>query len=319
MDNRGFANKLVHQWDNLPPLEGVRVFVAVADTRNFRGAAKALKVPKSTVSRRLAELEQQLGFQLLQRTTRQVALTEAGESFYRQVAPALALICDAHRELIDAQQTPSGLLKITATPGLGERGLSETLIGFLREYPQVRLQLDLLDRHVDLVGEGYDAAFRVGALPDSTLVARPLSYGSAVYCASPGYLKRRGRPLRPEDIAKHDCIVFSGVQRTGRWVFRRGKRTVEVPVRGRLVVNSFQVACDAACADLGICWLPRAAARAALEKRALVTVLDEFALPPIPMQLVYPSARLMSPKVRAFVNWVQTNLKLPSSIDGAPA
>ncbi len=311
VDNKRLRTRLTHSWDNVAELDGVRVFAAVAELRNFRSAAKSLGVPRSTVSRRLAQLEERLGQRLLQRTTRVVALTDVGEAYLAQVAPALLAITEASRAMLDAQAVPRGVLKLTAPPFLAERVLGGVLNGFLARYPDVRLELELTDRYVDLVAEGYDVAFRAGLLPDSTLIARPLGSATTRCYASDGYLRARGRPEVPADLAAHDAVVFSGFTGGPLWSFVVRKKTVDVKLRARVLVNSILVACDAAVAGLGIARLPELVAQPHCRAGQLVEVLGGFVAPARPLNLVYPSGRHLSPRVRAFIDYVTAELRLP--------
>jgi DNA-binding transcriptional LysR family regulator len=309
MDKPRSRNALVSSWDSLPDLEGIRVFATVAELKSFRGAALALRVPRSTVSRRLANLESQLETRLLQRTTRHMSLTAAGAAFLKHISPALSSLGDAGRAVLDAHAEPRGLLRLTATPGMAEL-LGDVLMELLERYPQLHLEVDFTDRAVDLVAEGYDIALRSGALSDSSLITRPLSRGISGYYASRGYLKEHGRPKRPGDLAQHACIVFSGSPRGARWRFRIGKREQDVPVTGRLVANSLALARFAAVRGHGITWQPEVLARENLTDGSLVPVLADFWPPAVPIQLVYPSARHLAPQVRAAIDLLTAALKV---------
>lgn len=309
MDNPRVRRSLVNQWDNLGELEAVRVFAAVADFKGFRAAAEALRIPRSTVSRRLATLEAALDTRLLQRTTRQVNLTDAGEAFLAKVTPALATIADAGRTVLDARGEPRGLLRVTANALMAER-VSGILFDLLNRHPQIRLELDFSDRRVDLVAEGYDIAIRPGTLEDSSLIARSLGHGVGGYFASPAYLKRRGRPKLPRELGEHDCLVFSGSSRAERWQFRRNNRTEEISVKKRIVANSLSVMRLAALAGHGIAWIPGGYASAEVARGKLVPVLEEFWPPPVPVQLLYPTSRHLAPQVRAAVELLLERLTI---------
>jgi DNA-binding transcriptional LysR family regulator len=311
MDNSRSRRTLVNRWDNLAELEAVRVFAAVAELKSFRGAAAALGLPRSTVSRRLATLETALEARLLQRTTRQVSLTDAGEAFLTQVAPALAVIADAGRTVLDARAEPRGLLRVTATASMAE-GVGAILLELVDRYPDVRLELDFTDRQVDLVAEGYDIAIRPGVLADSSLISRPLGHGAGGYFASPAYLKRRGKPKQPRDLADHDCIVFSGSTRRERWKFQHGKRTEEVTVKKRIVANALSVVRLAALAGHGIAWMPGTVADPEVARGKLVPVLQKHWPAPMPVQLLYPTSRHLAPQVRAAVELLLARFTLPN-------
>jgi len=310
MEHSRSRRPLVSYLDSPIQLDAVRVFAAIAELKSFRGAANALRLPRSTISRRLAELETALETRLLQRTTRHVSLTDAGEAFLTQVGPALAAIADAERTVLDAGSEPRGLLRVTATVSMAEH-VGGILLDLVEQYPQIRLELEFTDRHVDLVAEGYDIAIRSGALADSSLIARPLGTGSSGYFASPTYLKRRGRPKLPSELAKHDCIVFSGSSRGERWRFQHKQRTEEVTVRKRIVANALVIVRQAAIAGHGIAWLPGPYVSAELARGKLVPVLADRWPPPVPMHLVYPSARHLAPQVRVALELLRERFTLP--------
>lgn len=308
MDNARAKRTLANRWDSLAELEAVRVFAAVAELRSFRGAANALRIPRSTVSRRIAELETAIETRLLQRTTRQVSLTEAGDAFLTQVTPALGMIADAGRTMLDARAAPRGALRVTAPAATVER-IGGILLELLARYPEIRLELDFSDRHVDLIGEGFDIAVRPGALADSSLVVRPLGTGGNGYYASRAYLKAHGEPKQPRDLANHACIVFTGTSRGGRWLFQTGKRREEVAVPRTIVCNDLGLVRLAAIAGHGIAWLPEPLASAALARKQLVPVLEHAWPAPTPLQIVYPSARHLAPQVRVAVELLVERLK----------
>lgn len=300
MDNNRTRRALAHRWDSVPSLETIRVFAAVAELRSFRGAGAALGLPRSTVSRRLADLEASLGTRLLQRTTRQVSLTGAGELFLADIAPALQQLGDASRRIVDSKSEPHGLIRMTATMSMAER-VSAILFDLLDEYPDLRLELEFTDRQVDLVAEGFDLALRAGKLGDSSLVAKQLSPGRHGYFASQRYLDAHPRLTHPSQLVDHACVVFTGLSRGSRWAFEIDGKQVDVPVRGRVVGNSVSVTRLAAVRGFGISWLPEVVGAIDVNKGLLVPVLKKFWLPPVPIQLVYPSARMLAPQVRVAI------------------
>ncbi len=294
--------------DTLPDLNALQVFSAVVDAQGFRGAARALGLPKSTVSRKLADLEAHLGLRLLQRTTRKVALTDAGEAFYRQCAPALAALVEAQKSLVETQAAPRGQLRITAPQSFAELFLGPVLEQYYRQYPEVRVTLDLTDRYVDLISEGFDLALRAGELPDSSLVARAIggpeaqASGRFRCFASPAYLAARGMPRIPRDLVTHDCIIYGANERGAKWTFIVRRRRLLLPVKPRIACNSFFLLLDAAIAGHGIVRMPSFFAAEAEAKGKLIAVLDDLAVPPSPMHAVYPSSRNVAPRVRAFLD-----------------
>ena len=295
------------RWNTLPDLEGVRVFVAVAERRSFRGAAVALGLPRSTISRKLSTLEGMLGTRLLQRTTRQVSLTTAGESFLAEVAPALGTIGDAGQRLLDPHGEPRGLVRMTAPAGVAE-WVGAIMLELVGRYAQIRVELDFSERRVDLIAEGFDLALRAGKLEDSSLIARPVAHGENGYYASPGYLKGR-RLSHPGDLAEHSLIIYSGRSRGLRWEFLVGKSLVELPVRGRIVVSSLAAAEMAAERGHGITWLPTPFGTRQVREGTLVPVLRKYWPPPLPVQLIYPSGRYLAPQVRVAIELLAARLK----------
>ena len=263
-------------------------------------------MPKSNVSRRLAELEAQLGARLLQRTTRTLSLTDAGRAFHLHAAAAVAALHDAERAVHDLEGEPRGTLRVTAPANFSMLFMPTLIAKFMQLYPELNLLVDFTDRAVDLVHEGYDVAVRAGPLADSSLVGVSLLGSSFVALASPDYLKAHGTPKTPEDLRNHACIVF-GVTREGKWLFKQNTKpnakSVHVPVRGRLAANSFFVAREAAVAGLGIACIPELLAQKAVSEGRLKVVLKSHAPPAAPLHIVYPSHRHLSPKVRVFVDF----------------
>jgi len=220
------------------PISTPAIFVRVVERGSIRGAARALAIPKSNVSRRLAELEAHLGVRLLQRTTRRLSLTDAGTTYYRGASAAIATLDDAERDVRALQSEPRGLLRVTAPNNFGREFLTPIALRFMRTHPAVEVSLALTDRMVDLVEEGFDLAVRAGPLPDSTLVAHKLGATTFVTVASERYLVANGRPRKPEDLARHECLLHGDSHRA-TWRFRRGRASLDVRVRGRFACTSF--------------------------------------------------------------------------------
>lgn len=291
-------------------LAAVAVFVRVAETSSFRGAADALGVPRSTVSRRVAALERQLGTRLLRRTTRKVSLTDAGAAFLRSCQPALGALDEAARAVSSTSVEARGRLRVTAAVTFGERFFGPVIDEYLCANPHAELDVLLTDRHVDLVQEGFDLAFRTGKVGDDSLVARELGRAQARCFASPTYLASRKKPQRPADLDGHDCIVYPPLAPAGSWAFRVKGRTVHTRVRGRLVVNSLPLSLDAALRGVGIARIPMPFAKDAVRSGALVEVLAPYAPAPTPVLVAYPSGVLTPPRVRAFVELALQHLEL---------
>lgn len=292
-------------------LNAVAIFLKVVELKSFRAAARALGVPKSTVSMKVSQLEDQLGARLLERTTRTLRLTDAGSAYRRQVEPALDALREAERAITDLQARPTGRLRITTAVEFGQNdpALADVLAEYMRRYPTVEVQVELLDRRVDLIEEGFDLAIRSGPLEDSTLIGRRIAGRGAfrVY-ASPGYLRRRGEPRTPEELADHDCMVMTSQSQPTRWAFRGKRKPVTVEVRPRVAVNGFLVLRALAVAGLGLTRLPEFIGAPARKAGTLRTVLDDFTLPPTSWHAVYPSARNLSPKVRSFIELLEERL-----------
>jgi DNA-binding transcriptional LysR family regulator len=293
-------------------LNAVAAFVKVVDAKTFRAAARALGVPKSTISLKVAQLEDRLGVRLLERTTRTLRLTDAGGAYYRHVAPALEALGDADQVMTDLQAQPSGRLRLTAPVETGYLRLGPIIAEYMRRHPAVQVEVDLTNRRVDLIEEGFDLAIRAGALPDSSLIARRL--GGTHYLrlyASPAYLRQYRAPRRPEDLSGHRVLCLN--QQNVIWHFRRKRRVVQVKVNPHAVANSLFVLRDLAAAGLGIARLPELVGKLTSRGGELRTVLDDYCPAEDATSVVYPSARNLSPKVRAFIevleqSWEDTPL-----------
>lgn len=281
------------------------VFTAVMDAGSFAGAAPGLGMTPSGVSRRISRLEARLGVRLLNRTTRKISLTEAGARFHQRALQITAEIEDAEREAAELQATPRGRLRITAGNAYGSYRLMPLIPDFLAAYPEIEVELTLLDRLVDLVGEGFDIAFRSGEVPDSSLMARRLPDVQIATCAAPAYLARHGTPKRPEDLTEHNCLIHMiGERRLDRWVFGDDEDPLTVLVSGSLQANNLEILYRAAIAGLGIVRAPKLSMMAAIHDGRLVMILPDHGLGSSrPMRMMYPTNRQLSPKVRAFIDF----------------
>jgi DNA-binding transcriptional LysR family regulator len=289
-------------------LEDMRLFAKVAETQSFTAAARALGMPKQTVSRRIAELERALDVQLLHRTTRALRLTDVGAAYAERCAVLVRLAEEANRAVTDARQIPRGVLRVTADPVFGEAFVSELVIDYTRRWPEVRTEVVLTRRHVDLVEEGFDIAFRVGRLDKTALSAIQLGPARVHYCASPEYLTRHGTPRRPAELVKHECIVVSSDPTAVRWPFRGARGELLVPVSGRLAVNSFAMARAAALAGLGITIFPEFACTEDIRRGRLVSVLADHVGQVGAVWLVHKTSRYLTPRVRMFVDLAVSRL-----------
>ena len=289
-------------------LHELEVFVAVADAGGLARAGARLRISPPAVTRAVASLEARLGARLFNRTTRRVSLTEAGARFLAHTRRLLGELGDAEREALGEDAEPAGRLSVTASATFGRATLAPIVRAFLAQQPRVTASLLLLDRVVDLVEEGIDVAVRIGQLPDSSLVARRVGEVRRVLVASPRYLARHGRPAAPAELKRHALIAFTGLMPTREWRFGEGRSAVHVGVAPRLEVNDASAAIAAAEAGEGITIALSYMVAAAVAGGRLATLLDGFMPPPAPVQLVYPHARLMAPKLRAFVDFAAPRL-----------
>lgn len=291
-------------------LNSVVVLLRVAEAGSFTVAAARLDMPKSTVSRKVAELEASLGTQLIRRTTRKLALTDAGAAFVEQAEAAMALLDAAQMAVSELQREPRGRLRVTATPQMGQRFLAPLVVEFMEQYPAVQVTLHLTDRHVDLLSERFDVALRAGVLPDSSLVAHRVALGSVSLVASPRYLAARGTPQTPSDLATHDLLLFAsaGGQARRVWTLGRGDAAREVAVSGRLVADDWSVLTQAAVRGLGIARVPNILMQDELRRGDVVTVLDDFASEDMPLNLVHLGGRYVTSRTRAFIDFVRPRL-----------
>ncbi len=287
-------------------LNEIVVFARVVQAGSFTGAARALDLPKSTVSRKVTALEERLGARLLQRTTRKLSLTEAGRAYYEHSARVVGEVEEAERAVGNLQDAPRGLLRLT-TP-LNFDFVAPVATEFLARHPDVQLEIVCTDRVAGLVEEGFDLAIRAGRLADSTLIGRRLASLRSYLVASPAYLGERGRPRSPDDLVRHSCLLFSGGSVRGAWRLLREGRKIEVALRARLVVNDFDLLYEAAVAGLGIAMVPEHRCLNDLRRGRLERVLPRWSSPETALHAVYPSTRHLSPAMKAFLDHLQARL-----------
>jgi len=283
-------------------LDAMAAFIAVCDANGFAAAARRLRVSPSVVTRQVASLEQRLGARLLQRTTRSIGLTETGQRFLERARKIVADLGEAERAAQDERAAPSGTLAVAAPVLFGRMHVAPALSRFMQKFPHVNADLQLSDRIVNLIEDGIDVAVRIGHLPDSALIVRRLGETRSVVVASPAYLRKRGRPKHPDDLARFDTIAFRGIVPTADWRFVAEGRELSVRVAPRLVTNSGDAAVGYAIEGGGLALALSYQVRDAIAQGALIEVLSPFSPPPLPIQAVYPSSRLLSNKVRAFVD-----------------
>ena len=285
-------------------IDAMQVFVAVADLEGFAPAARKLGLSPSGVTRLIAALEERLGARLLQRTTRSVALTDAGQRYLARARRILADIEEAEASIQDERTRPSGRLVVSAPIGFGRLHVSAVISKYLKRYPEVSGELRLTDRMINLIEDGVDLAVRIGHLADSSLVARQVGEMRRIVVGSPGYLKAHGEPKTPEAISSHQTIQFGATTASPDWRFvRDGKEFRFAPVP-RLTTNSADAAIQYAVAGGGLTRVLAYQAADAVKRGQLRIVLAKFEQPPFPVHVVYPTSRLLSAKVRAFIDLV---------------
>jgi len=285
-------------------IDAMQAFVAVADLQGFAPAARKLGLSPSALTRLVAALEDRLGARLLQRTTRQVTLTDAGARYLDRARRILADVEEAEAAAEGERTRPSGRLVVSAPVGFGRLHVSPVMSAYLKRHGEVAVELRLEDRVINLVEDGVDLAVRIGHLPDSSLVARQVGDMPRIVVASPDYLARRGEPNTPAAIAAHETIQFGATAAPPDWRFVEDGREVRVASTPRFTTNSSDAAIQYAEAGGGLTRVMFYQAAAALKAGRLKIVLAKFEEPPLPIHLVYPTSRLLSAKVRAFVDLV---------------
>jgi DNA-binding transcriptional LysR family regulator len=287
-------------------IASMQAFVQVVDAGSFSGAAKRLNVSPAVVTGHVQSLERRLGVQLLNRTTRKVNLTEVGRSFYERCSRILAEVEEAESLANALQTTPRGTLRLNTSVSLA-RLVTPLINDYVALYPEVNFELIMSDHMVDMVEEGYDLALRTGPLPDSSLKTRRLGMGGMVLCAAPSYIARHGRPERPEDLARHNCLLYVNSHLEGHWNFSGADGEHEVDVGGNLRSNSIEGLRAATLAGLGICLLPLVNVADDLRAGGLVRLLPDYRTAEVVVQAVYPPGHV-SVKVRTFLDFLVERL-----------
>ncbi|MEO6014740.1 MAG: LysR family transcriptional regulator [Devosia sp.] len=280
----------------------IRAFVQVFEAGGFSSAARQHGRSKALLSKYVTDLEDYLGVRLMNRTTRKLSLTEAGESYYREASQLLQQLDDLDASILDQTAAPRGLLRVSAARNFGEMILAPAIFAFLADHPEVQLDLRLEDRFVDLVEEGIDVALRISAAQDSSLIARKIADMRHAVVASPIYLDAHGMPKAPEDLRNHAAIVDTNLQGQANWRFVENGQTLSVHVNGPVRVNSPLSARDAALAGLGVALLPGYLADPMIASGKLMRVLDGYLQTGSSLQAVYPHRRHLAGKVRALID-----------------
>lgn len=287
-------------------IQAMQIFMRVAEAGSFVRAAETLSLPSSTVTSSIKGLEKYLQARLLNRTTRRVSLTPEGVQYLGQCREILALIEHTEASLTESVKRPQGRLRVDMPGGIAQFIVMPNIKDFYRRYPDIYLMLGVSDRQVDLVQEGVDCVVRTGELYNSTLVARPLGRFRWITCASPDYLNEYGIPETPAQLQQHRAIhYFSGsTRRANELHFVRGNETLSVPVNGNAAVNETGLYIKMCLEGFGLAQLAESIVSEHLQKGALVEVLADWRPPSVPVTLLYPHQRFLSPTVRAFADWI---------------
>lgn len=294
----------------IPELE---VFVEVIEHQSFTDAADSLGVSKSFVSKQISRLEDRLGVRLINRTTRQLHLTDAGAAFFDRAKRIIEDIDEAERSVMQLNTQPRGTLRISAPMSFGLQYLSPVLNDFLREHPELSLDLELSDRNVDLIDEGFDLVVRIGDLVDSSFMARKLAPANLLMVASPAYLAEHGEPQKAHDLSNHECMQYTYQASGTNWrLVSPDGQQISVPIRGRLKANNGNVLLDAARRGVGLAIMPDFLCSEDLANGTLVTVLNSWSIGDRAIWALYPHSRHLSAKVRACVDF------MADALDPAP-
>ena len=285
--------------------EEIQVFVHIVNAATMTAAAARLGVATSAVSRRLSELEEQLGVELFHRTTRRLVLTESGQAFYSRCLQILADLEEAVHAVSQAHHELSGRLRVAAPLTFGLMHLGPAIIEFQKQHPQLNVDIDFNDRQVDLIHDGFDVGIRIASLKDSSLIARKIAKVSTVVCASPDYLKQRGRPTKPEELTHHSCLTYGHLDHPSHWLFvnKRGNEHI-VNVNCTMQANNGIFLNNAAIAGLGVVRLPTFIAYDAIAKGDLIPILQDYSVANVNAYAVYPQTRHLSQRVRRFIDFL---------------
>lgn len=290
-------------------LDAMTTFLAVVDTSSFSAASRKLRLPVTTVSRRIAELEAHLRTKLLQRTTRKVTLTDAGATYVSACRQIIEQIEEAERAAGGEYSTPRGALTVTAPLVFGRMHLVPVMADFMAEFAEIQLKCHFNDRVLDMQEERIDLAIRIGPLPDSALRARRIGTIRRVVCASPDYLSRHGEPRTLADLEQHDCVSFHGFDPPGGWLFTAPEGLVAVPIRSRIMFDTIDSVIDAGISGMGLIRVFSYHVRPAVRSGLLREVLSDFAPASLPVHIVHGHHQMVPLKVRAFIDFCAPRLQ----------
>ncbi len=289
-------------------LGAMRAFVRVVQTGSFSAVGRELNTTQATISKKVAALEAKLGVKLLTRSSRDISLTQAGADYYEQTVVVLAELDEVEARVRSQVATPQGTLRVTAPAPFGRLVLAPIIGEFLERYPDIKLDMTLGDRHVDLIAEGVDVAIRARKLEDSSLIARHLFDNPMLLVASPEYVKLHGEPREPADLKRHNCIVYSLLRTGNYWHFTHQGKETSVPVTGTFQSDSGDTNLEVALSRLGITALPIWMVNEHLQSGRLVQLLSDYQADQIPFNAIYPQNRYVPLKVRCFVDFIKDKL-----------
>ena len=282
----------------------LRAFVKVVETGSFAEAGRQLRLSRSAISKYVAELEQNLGVQLLNRTTRHARPNESGQMYFERALAVLSELDAADQAVTQAQSTPSGLLRINAPMSFGTLRLGPAIAEFMERYPEVKLHLVLSDDLLDPVQDGFDVTLRIAELESSSLIARRITPIERVVCASPDYLDRRGMPEHPRDLRDHIALTYGFLLTGNQWKLTGPDGDHWIQPSWSLCANNAEVLRDAAIRGRGVALIPTFIAGDALEKGGLRALLQDYRTPPLALYAIYPPTRHLSVKVRLFIDFL---------------
>ncbi len=298
-------------------LTAMTVFVRVAKAGSFAGGARELGISRAMATKHIMQLEGALGSRLFNRTTRSLNLTDVGASYLERCQQVLLDIEEMESAVTHLQTEPQGLLKISAPPVIGATHITRAVVEFLKVHPDIKIDIVLQGSPGDLIDEGIDIAIYLGALDDTSMVARKLATSPLVVCASPDYLAKYGTPKIPEDLADHSCLVNWAISPRHKWQFKTESGLKMINVSGRVQTNAAHSIRIAAINGLGLVMLPTYIVGNDIEKGLLKVVLEDFTLPPLDIHAVYPHRKYLSTKVRVFLDflqvWLEPRAGMPSS------
>jgi DNA-binding transcriptional LysR family regulator len=293
-------------------LVSMKVFAMVVEAGSFAAAADRLDMSRAMTSKHVSSLEDHLGTRLLNRTTRRLSITESGNVYYQRCVQILSDVLEAEQIAGNLSATPRGILKITMPLAYGLHRLGPVIAAYADQYPEVKLDISLSERKVDLIDEGFDLAIRIGALPESGLIARKLAIDRTVMCASPAYLKRRGVPRKPEDLTAHACLGYTYTNSGDEWRLHSNGQEQPVAINAIIKADNGDILRLAALSGAGLIFQPLFVVGEDIQAGRLVQVLAEYASRELGIYAIYPSRKHLSAKVRTFVDFLVERLIPPA-------